>query len=465
MSIFSRLRKPASVEPRPGADTAPKGGNSSHPAPTQSSATQSDDEESPWSESRRPPKANGVHAPVARPAAAPPPAPAPKPNGVAHGQSAAGAAAPAAATKRPELGKTMAYSAAYGAGNGVTARAPVERPVVAPPPPRPVHEPAKGSLDLAIEMVLEAEPPDESDASTTSDQVALQQTFEDLAVPYMAEVRSVMMEVRWGEVQTSWLELARPALRSLRKMAEPVGNMWLVEALDRFDAALADVLAPGQPPTPSTGARDALLTAYAPLRDCLPRAFELDGERDRREPLIVRALLEQVPGLDPLMIDKMMGTGFTKLSALYAARADELAAVTGIPDIVAAATAARIQAFRRATPAALASVDVAATLDDLARLLDTLRDQHAAYEDAARGWSDKDSVSKKQLRRERQLSLLQITIELVRLGEVDLAQRLDKLPFAKKIAEIDRMVSQASLSIKTKNRVEARTSAGAAAAT
>jgi hypothetical protein len=29
------------------------------------------------------------------------------------------------------------------------------------------------------------------------------------------------------------------------------------------------------------------------------KAFALEGERDRREPLIVQALLQQVPGLDP----------------------------------------------------------------------------------------------------------------------------------------------------------------------
>ena len=125
----------------------------------------------------------------------------------------------------------------------------------------------------------------------------------------------------------------------------------------RFRRRAAEVLEPGQPPDLTGPSRDSLLTAYAPLASCLPHAFALEGERDRREPIIVRALLEQVGGLEPLMIDKLMAAGLGTLPPLFAAKADELAAVSGIPDAVATAVAARIQAFRRTNPGALAAVD------------------------------------------------------------------------------------------------------------
>ncbi|HYT48145.1 MAG TPA: helix-hairpin-helix domain-containing protein, partial [Burkholderiales bacterium] len=443
---------------KPAPDAKPNGGGSSHPA---ASGDSNHEELRRWAEPPPPAaKANGVHAPAAKASAAALPVAARAANGHANGHAAPAAVA---ASKQPSLSTTMAYAAA-------AARAPAERSIVPPPAPSTpvvIQDPAKGSVELVLDDVLYGEPPPPAlhGTFTASDHAALQSTFEDLAVPHMAEVRSVMMELQWGEVQSSWLELARPALRSLRKMAEPVGNLPLCEALDKFDAALAEVLGPGQPPEPSGPARDALLAAYAALRTCLPRAFDLDGERDRREPLIVAALLEQVPGLEPLMIEKMLEAGLGKLSALYAARADEIAAVTGIPTAVAVATAARIQAFRSATPAGLATVDTASTLRELSHLLDTLRAQHAAFEEAARGWSDSERKSKKQLRRDRQVSFLQVTIELVRLGEVDLAQRLGRLPFAKKIDEVDRMVGQAVMSAKVKDRAPARTMAGAGAAT
>ena len=179
-------------------------------------------------------------------------------------------------------------------------------------------------------------------------------------------------------------------------MAAEVGHTALVAALDGFVAALQAVLEPGQPTEVSGSSRDALLAAYAPLVTCLPRAFALEGERDRREPIVVRALLEQVADLEPLMIDKLMAAGLGTLAALFAARADEIAAVTGIPDAIAARAAARIQAFRRATPAALATVDPAATIRELAQLVEQLRVEHTAFEEAARGWSVDARLAKKE---------------------------------------------------------------------
>ena len=304
--------------------------------------------------------------------------------------------------------------------------------------------PAVGSLDQAFDQLLAAQAPATPVAgvSTESDLRAVMATFEDLAVGHSSEVRSLMMEVRWGEAQTSWFELARPALKSLRAMAGQVGHDALAAALDGFGAAVDEALRPGTPPTVSAALRDKLLAAYAPLITALPTAFELQGERDRREPVVVRALLGQVPGLEPLMIDKLMAAGLVRLEALFQARADEVAAVSGLPGDVAAAIVARVQAWKRATPAALATPDRAATARELAALVEALESQHAAFEDAARGWSEADREAKRLLRRQREMSFLQITIALARLGEVDLALALERVSFARRLEELGRLVSR-----------------------
>jgi hypothetical protein len=321
-------------------------------------------------------------------------------------------------------------------------------------------------IDMALEAgEHEVVVPVEGSPLTLADQAAVKSTFEELAVPYVAEVRGVMMELQWGEIQSRWLELIRPLVRSLLKMADTAGQSALGEALEKFDKVVGEVVAPGQPAAPTPAARDALLAAYTPLRTCLPQGFELEGERDRREPLIVRALLEQVSGLEPVMIDSLMAAGFGKLSLLFAARADEIAAVTGINDVVAAALATRVQAFRRATAGSLAAVDRVATLGELERLLQTIRTQHAAYDAVARGWEEQDRSAKRQVRRARQLTLLQMTIELVRLGEVGLAERLEKLPFVRKVEEIAQFVSQAVQAEKSKKRAAVPASPAAALGT
>jgi hypothetical protein len=305
---------------------------------------------------------------------------------------------------------------------------------------------AAGSVEAAIEKALSSHGAETSNhgdgASTASDRAAVLATFEDLAVAHTAQVRSFMLEVRWGEAQTSWIELARPALKSLRAMAGQIGSADLTGALDGFDGALEKALAPGAPASVAGPTREALLGAYAPLITCLPRAFELDGERDRREPLVVRALLEQVPGLDGLVIEKMTAAGLGRLETLLRAKPDELAAVAGVSTDIAAAAVARVQAFKRATQAALATLDPVATARELGGLVQALGAEHRAFEEASRGWSEANHAAKRQLRWQRQVSFLQILIALARLGEIDFALHLEKLAFAKRIEELERFMSR-----------------------
>jgi hypothetical protein len=304
-------------------------------------------------------------------------------------------------------------------------------------------EPA-GSLDRALEALVNPPPAPSTGPGemTAADLKAVLSTFEDLAVGHAADVRNLMMEVRWGEAQTSWFALARPALKSLRAMAGQVGHAALATALDGFCAAVDEVLRPGGAPSIGPELRNKLLPAYAPLASVLPNAFELQGERDRREPLVVRALLGQVPGLEPLMIDKLIAAGLGRLEPLFQARADEAAVVAGLAPDVAAALVARVQAWRRENPAALATPDRMASARELVALVRRLETEHAAFEDAARGWSETSRDAKKRLRRQREVSFLQLTIVLARLGEVDLAIGLEKLAFARRIEELGRLVSR-----------------------
>jgi len=93
-------------------------------------------------------------------------------------------------------------------------------------------------------------------------------------------------------------------------------------------------------------------------------------------------------------------------------------------------------------PAALSAPDPAATARELGGLIATLERDHQAFEDASRGWSSGDRDAKKRLRRQREVSFLQIVITLARLGEVDLVLELQKLPFARRIEELSRLGAQ-----------------------
>jgi hypothetical protein len=462
MSIFSKLLKRGPEEGSPSAEPAdPAAAARPAPAPTPAPAA------------ARPAAAPRDPAPAPRPGAAAEPAPAPAKSAgarTAAAPAAAPAARPANGTSKASTGPGPAAPAAPAAKPGATrpaAPAPAQRPSAsaartngadapagkaaaaaagAPANGVPAEaQPTGGSLDQAFEKLFEAQaaaPAPTNGVSTVSDLKAVMATFEDLAVGHSAQVRSLMMEVRWGEAQTSWFELARPSLKSLRTMAGQVGHDALAAALDGFGAVIDEALAPGAPPTIAPAMRDKLLTAYAPLVAALPSAFELEGARDRREPIVVRALLGQVPGLEPLMIDKLMAAGLVKLETLFQARADEIAVVSGLPAEIAAGIVARVQEWRRATPAALATPDPAAAARELAALVGALEAQHAAFEDAARGWSEADREAKRRLRREREVTCLQVTILLARMGEVDLAVDLERRSFARRLEDLGRLVAR-----------------------
>jgi hypothetical protein len=391
----------------------------------------------------------------------------PRPPTGRHKTLASGAAAPAAGARPAPARVSPAPAAAAakpapaaGAKNAPAPPAPrAESPAPAAPRAKVAAQksepieidalPSGGSIDQAFDQLLAGAAPGATPTaaqpagnSTDSDLRAVLATFEDLAVGHSAEVRSLMMEVRWGEAQTSWLELARPALKSLRAMAGQVEHHLLAAALDGFSRALDEALRPGAAPSVAAATRDKLLAAYAPLVKTLPAAFELQGERDRREHVVVRALLAQVDGLEPLMIDKLMAAGLTRLEALFQARADEVAAVSGLPADIAAAIVTRVQAWRSATPAPLASPDRAATARELGALVDGLARQHAAFEEAGRGWSERDRDAKRRLRRERDVAFAQITIVLARLGEVDLALTLERQSFARRLEELGKLMTR-----------------------
>jgi hypothetical protein len=136
-----------------------------------------------------------------------------------------------------------------------------------------------------------------------------------------------------------------------------------------------------------------------------------------------------VPELDPLMTEKLIAVGWDGWRSCSGARRRSRHGRN--PAEVAAAVATHVQAFR------------AASLAPWPRLTGGRR-ARAAHPGAALGADHRASKRRraagrdrprlqKQLRRRRERAFLQSVIVLARLGEVDLALRLDKLPFARRI--------------------------------
>jgi hypothetical protein len=262
--------------------------------------------------------------------------------------------------------------------------------------------------------------------------------FADLAIGHVRPVRDFMIDLRSAQARTEWVGLCLPTVRSLRAMAAQLDQTGLCALLDRFASAL-DAAGQARTPIVEGAVREALEGAYAPLVEAMPGAFALDEEKGRRDAVIVQSLLLQVPGVRKVTIDKLYAAGLSSLDVLHLATPREIAETTGIDIALAKAIAERFERYRdelaQAAPDAGRSIEHA----ELAKLAERLRAEHAAFEAAE---STGDLAKKRDLRKAREGTVLQIKVLMARLGQTERVAVLDKVPFAKKLDEVERYLDE-----------------------
>lgn len=271
----------------------------------------------------------------------------------------------------------------------------------------------------------------------------VRELFEQLAANHMRQVRDFMIDVKWGEAKRDWVAICEPALRSLERAAEKLELKDLCEGLNDYRTALEAVGARTER-TIAADARDLLLGKYDRLLEIMPHAFALDTDRTQREAIIVESLLLQVPGVRKVTIDKLYAAGLTSLEVMFAAKADDVAATTGISQVLAERVVERIQAYRKELTSVVPDANRSSERDRLASLARELRRQHVEYEEAAASWSEEAASRKKYLRQARDETLLQVKVLLARLGEVDRLAAIERLPFQKKIEKLDAFLEEAT---------------------
>jgi hypothetical protein len=295
------------------------------------------------------------------------------------------------------------------------------------------------AFDLAIDPGAgDSAPPG---VSTIEDLAEVRQVFNEVAAIHVAQVRDVMLELRYGDAQPSWIESTQPALRSLRTMAAQMELTELCQALDRFCVAVDEAVA-GRARI-SDEAKAELLRRYQRLIELIPQAFELDAERDRREPIIVEALLYQIPGVEKRTIEKLFAVGLHRLDALMRATAEEIAVVAGLRQDLADGIVEQLRAYRTAASAALSAPDPLTERRELGDLLIMMSVQNDEHAHNAGKWTDEGRARKREARKQREQVYQRIKVALARLGERDLLARLDKQTFDERIAALDRYLSAA----------------------
>jgi hypothetical protein len=75
--------------------------------------------------------------------------------------------------------------------------------------------------------------------------------------------------------------------------------------------------------------------------------------------------------------------------------------------------------------------------DEIARLTARLRTEHEQYESASQSWSPEADKKKRELRKARADTLVEIGAALAQLGDVERLEEIERLPFEQKLARLE----------------------------
>jgi hypothetical protein len=268
--------------------------------------------------------------------------------------------------------------------------------------------------------------------------------FAQLAANHVRQVRDFMIDLRSGEATTDWIVICDPALRSLRRAAEKLDFAPLCDALDRLSEALATAYA-SNARTISGEARKPLLARYDDLVTLMPQAFALDLDRSQREGIILQSLLMQVPEVKSVTIDRLYAAGLTTLESMFLATPNDLVATAGIPAETAGRIVERFRAYRVQINTTAPDATRAGERERLAQLAARLRQEHDGYERACESWAPNAADEKRELRKARSQTLLDVQLLLARLGEVERLAEIERLPFEKKVTRLEAFLEEARI--------------------
>ena len=279
------------------------------------------------------------------------------------------------------------------------------------------------------------------DVSLT-DLAEVRSLFAQLAANHVRQVRDFMIDLRWSDATADWIGICEPALKSLRRAADKLELAELCTALDTFSAALRGTQGNGSHLIDGER-RATILKSYDTLSAVMPQAFALDLDRSQREAVILQSLLLQVPEVKKVTLDKLYAAGLTTLEAMLLATPGDVAASTGIDEALARHIVARFGEYKEQVRKAVPDATRANEREKVAELTARLRREHAAFESAAKAWTREADEQKKELRRARAQTLLDIQLVLARLGEVDRIKEIERLPFDRKLVHLESFLEEA----------------------
>jgi len=353
---------------------------------------------------------------------------------------------------RPVTGATStASTAGTGAAATEAARIAPQSPTAIAEAPEPEHAPlpeltpseADDAIDAAFGSGASQSVTHVSAIARELDDAAVRELYAGIAAQHARPVKNFVLELKRGAAAKEWIEICRPIMATLIQGAEAMGLPEAARPMKDFDEALslaAEGAGDGIDPT----ARDLLLGAWDDMNEALPEAFQTEEDERRRESVIIHALLKQIPDIGTVTFERLYGAGLTTLDALFLANKEDLSVTTGIPLHLCERICDRLQEHRREVDRLRRVMGMVERRQRLRMLLDEMRKRHEGFERAAaEEWSDLALAEEKRVHRQgRQMTALKIEVALAEMGELELVEQIQKLPFPGRIERLEEFIQQ-----------------------
>ncbi|MBK8013018.1 MAG: hypothetical protein IPK13_16880 [Deltaproteobacteria bacterium] len=295
--------------------------------------------------------------------------------------------------------------------------------------------------DSASSAVTGQEDPEEGKdaAASEADVAVVQALFYDIASNYLKPVHFFIAELRRGPSRADWIQIARPALENIQRAALDVGVESLDGPIGRVVAELSGTEGRGE--TVIRGAaRDAILADYEILIDAAPGAFAIDEALDSSRSLVVHSLLSSIPGVGRVTIDRLYRVGLVAVELIVMASPEDLTLTAGVRRDLAELIVQNFQRYHKEVSSQRPEVMRKSSLERLSDILRTLAVVNGEYEASLASHATANRIRARQA---RQALLTKAHLVLGQMGEVALAEELEKLPVERRIEELQRFLANA----------------------
>jgi hypothetical protein len=294
-------------------------------------------------------------------------------------------------------------------------------------------------LDAAFDKACSLPPGnDTGHAELQADEEAsIQSLFAEITAAYAAPLKNFIFDLHRHAATRDSIEFCRPLLRSIRSAAEKINLPETVHRMEKFDRSLAlgqedaDLCLEGE-------VRDKILSDYDSLSELLPESFHIGDENLKREDIIIRSLLEDVPGVGCVTIEKLYESGLGSLQTLLLANPEDLAAATAIRRPLCEKICLKMKKYSGESEVRPRNSGQSRHRSCLAEIVNELRklgDAEGIGRNPDPGKSPE--VEKRERRKQRIGLFLEAKVILAEVGELDLIRKLEKASFKKRVHLLD----------------------------